>query len=182
MNHSIIIEVVEEERPGYLFCRVEGKLMWLPKSAVRPVIDGERCTDGRGPVVGECDVRAEIPMELAREKGLIPMGMAPPVYQQCRTCGAPIVWAKTVNNKSIPVDAEPCEYGGNMVLRDGVAVVLKKDEPSLPDEKRYRSHFATCGQAAHHRKPASTDAAKTKAGKRAKPPAPKEEPNLFGSE
>jgi len=99
---------------------------------------------------------------------------------KCRTCGARIFWGRTVNNKSTPIDAKPVEFGGNVVLRDGVAVVLNKDEPSLPGEKRYRNHFSTCGQAAQHRKP-TTDAPKTPAGKpKNLPPEKPAAPNLFG--
>ncbi len=155
--HSILIEVVEEETPDMLLCTVAGKSVWIPKSALRS------CGMAQ---LGECNVGAHIPLDLARQLGIVPVEL--PIYQiqQCRTCGAQIFWARTVNNKSTPIDAEPVEFGGNVVLRDGVAVVLKKGEPTGADEKRYRSHFATCVTAAQHRKPASTDAAKTKAGKR----------------
>lgn len=44
----------------------------------------------------------------------------------------------------------------------------------LREKCRDRSHFATCKNAAHHRKPASTDAPKTKRGKNA--PAAIEKP------
>jgi hypothetical protein len=83
----------------------------------------------------------------------------------CRSCGAEILWCRTVNNKSIPVDAKPVEYGGNIVIRDGVAITLKRDEPSEAGEKRYRSHFATCPDAKKFR---STDAPKNPDGSPAK--------------
>lgn len=63
------------------------------------------------------------------------------------------------------------------MLREGVAHVLAKGEPSDAGEKRYRSHFATCKNAAKHRKAASTDAPKTATGKDTK-----YEADLFGSE
>ena len=51
----------------------------------------------------------------------------------------------------MPLDAEPVA-GGNVVIRDGIAVVIKKDDVPGADEKRYRSHFATCVNHAQHRK------------------------------
>lgn len=71
---------------------------------------------------------------------------------QCRSCGAEIIWCKMATGSNMPVDAAPVEYGGNIVLRDGVAHVLKKGEPSEADEKRYKSHFATCPNGPAHRK------------------------------
>lgn len=152
MNYPILIATVDEERPEFLVCTIGGKEYLLPKSAIKPVIDGVRCTDGKGPIVGECDVKAEIPMGLAQRLGIAPRSQASLPVQNCRSCNARIVWAKTVNNKSVPVDADPVEFGGNMVLRNGVAIVLKKGEASEAGEKRYVSHFATCAQAKQHRK------------------------------
>lgn len=69
----------------------------------------------------------------------------------CRSCKAAIVWAETVNGKSMPVNAEPVD-NGNLVLtpamdpRDPPQVrTLGRDEHApMP---RYTSHFATCPQA-----------------------------------
>ena len=70
----------------------------------------------------------------------------------CRSCGAPIVWAKTSRGLSMPLDAAPV-VDGNVAIRDGVAVVV--DPGGLFDERpgevRYVAHFATCPQAAQHR-------------------------------
>lgn len=70
---------------------------------------------------------------------------------KCRSCAASIMWVKTPKGKSMPVDAAEVEYGGNIVIRDGVAIILKMGEPSEAGEKRYKSHFATCVNAAAHR-------------------------------
>lgn len=90
----------------------------------------------------------------------------------CRTCKAPIFWAVTPSGKQMPIDVTPSP-SGTLVLRtqagdDGVEVL---DEPMLaldyravaelaiagipaPEaEPRFVSHFATCAQAAQHRKP-----------------------------
>lgn len=69
-----------------------------------------------------------------------------PDQAQCRSCGDPILWVKTVNGYRMPLDAEPAE-NGNIVLLDGVAHV-RKDQTG----PRYLSHFATCIHAASHRK------------------------------
>lgn len=70
----------------------------------------------------------------------------------CRTCHAPVVWARTAfNGTPIPIDVEPAE-NGNIVLsqRDGnrlVATVLPPGDALIPVETTYTSHFATCPDA-----------------------------------
>lgn len=54
----------------------------------------------------------------------------------CRSCGADIVWMKTVNGKSIPVDAETVHDSG----------------AELFDSNFHVSHFATCPDADKFRK------------------------------
>lgn len=89
---------------------------------------------------------------------------------RCTSCQAPICWARTTGGKPIPLDAEPFE-GGNLVAVDRsghpldpararVAVAasqatvtvarraLRSIDPELP---HWRSHFATCPHADHHR-------------------------------
>lgn len=66
---------------------------------------------------------------------------------QCSTCESFIVWSRTRKNKNMPLDARPD--------KDGI----------------YTSHFATCEQAAQHRRPAQRDAA----------PARREEPKAKDS-
>jgi len=65
----------------------------------------------------------------------------------CRSCGAPIIWAVTTTGAKMPLDADP-DPEGLFVLERGVAV-------HVIDAKgvdRYTSHFATCPDAASHRK------------------------------
>lgn len=180
--HPILIECVEDERPDAFLCRIAGEKplfpmnVWIPKVAIRSAFPF---------AVGECDVKAEIPRQLAYQLGLVKEFTVVEdnrVLTTCHDCPAKVFWGRSVNGKPMIIDAEPVEYGGTIVLRDGVAVVLKKDEPSLPGEKRYKSHWATCPAAANFRKPASTDAAKTKTGKRSTRKPAKTEPNLFGEE
>lgn len=73
---------------------------------------------------------------------------------RCKSCGAAIVWARTIGGKRMPVDAEP-SAGGSVVLHgDGTCTVVplsgKPDGVSL-----HKSHFATCPNAEEHRKPRS---------------------------
>lgn len=58
----------------------------------------------------------------------------------CSSCGAEITWVKTTKGKTMPIDAQ----GEKRVVlaSDGTAEV--KDT--------YVSHFATCPNAAQHRK------------------------------
>jgi hypothetical protein len=70
----------------------------------------------------------------------------------CRSCGASIIWAKTANGGLMPVDVTSVE-GGNVDLdrvRTGFAraTVVASDAGVF----RYVSHFATCPDAAKHRK------------------------------
>jgi hypothetical protein len=60
----------------------------------------------------------------------------------CRTCRAPILWAKTLTGIPIPLDPEPVD-GGNVELQNGVAHVVKPE----PGVKRLVSHFTTCAHA-----------------------------------
>jgi len=67
----------------------------------------------------------------------------------CRSCNAPILWARSAKGKRrpMPLDPEPVP-GGNVELVDGEAWVVKPD-PNVP---RYVSHFATCPNAGQHRR------------------------------
>lgn len=53
----------------------------------------------------------------------------------CRSCGAQIVWLKTSKGSNMPVD-----------------VVGVKPEETIFEPQRHVSHFATCPNAAAHRK------------------------------
>lgn len=74
---------------------------------------------------------------------------------RCVSCRAPIVWVtSSTTGRPVPLDAEPTA-DGNVVLRDGQAVVLgKAGLAELPaDAPRFRSHFATCPHAGQWRAP-----------------------------
>lgn len=73
---------------------------------------------------------------------------------QCKSCGASIVWAQTVNGKRMPVD-ELEVTGGN--IRLSRAKQDPRDPPLVmatvvkPGEGTHRSHFSTCPGATTHR-------------------------------
>lgn len=81
----------------------------------------------------------------------------------CKSCGAPIVWIKTQNGRSMPCDATAVEYQENykgsttIVTDDGrvirANIVAAGNSPLTPaiDGNGYISHFATCPYAKQHR-------------------------------
>lgn len=79
----------------------------------------------------------------------------------CRSCGAPVVWAVTVDGRRMPVDRDPVD-GGNVLLAPSVepggsptaTVVGKRVQETLFGDNgpRYVSHFATCPDANRHRR------------------------------
>lgn len=82
---------------------------------------------------------------------------------RCRSCGQRIVWVWTEAGKRMPVDPDPVQDGNVRSLRgDGqlfesalVEVVPRDSGDTLfgaVTEPRYVSHFATCPQAADHRR------------------------------
>ena len=73
----------------------------------------------------------------------------------CRTCGAQIIWATTEAGRAMPLNAVPSRTGSILLLRGSLCRVL----PSIEAESTkgaegvlYVSHFATCPNAASHRK------------------------------
>lgn len=66
---------------------------------------------------------------------------------RCKSCNAPIVWAKTAEGKPMPLDPIP-KTGGNIIVVDGVAKVV----PVQNVGEAFVSHFATCPDSNKHRK------------------------------
>lgn len=72
---------------------------------------------------------------------------------KCRSCGAPVIWARTPAGKRIPLDLTPTD-DGNVLLDDhGTATVMGGLAVWPPGAYRWTSHFASCPQAADHRRP-----------------------------
>lgn len=59
----------------------------------------------------------------------------PTNFSKCRSCQASIVWMKTARGANMPVDADSVDEGDDLF-----------------DHTRHVSHFATCPNAAQHRK------------------------------
>lgn len=77
----------------------------------------------------------------------------------CKSCGEHIIFAKTANGKSMPLDDMPNATKGNVhIVQDGpkiLATVLgKADAQAARDkgEQLYLPHFATCPFAGRHRR------------------------------
>ena len=70
---------------------------------------------------------------------------------KCKSCGKEIFFARTVNNKIIPINAQPCD-DGNIVIENEVALVVREGIDLFEDRPKYKSHFVDCPQAAQHRR------------------------------
>lgn len=76
--------------------------------------------------------------------------------RHCGSCGAAIFWVHGTSGKANPLDAAPVA-NGNIVIRENllgepVAYYLGRTNVAQPGEPRFVSHFATCPQAAQHRR------------------------------
>jgi hypothetical protein len=84
---------------------------------------------------------------------------------RCRSCNAPVVWARTTKGKNIPLDAEDSggwaapvtpddgnlqPTGERVPTRDGQTAMVV--EVVAAGEGKYRSHFVTCPEAGEWRK------------------------------
>lgn len=73
----------------------------------------------------------------------------------CGSCGAEVIWAFTTSGKRMPVDAEPSPDGNVTLIpplipgETPTAVVSSDRDPA---QVRHMSHFATCPNAAAHRR------------------------------
>ena len=91
----------------------------------------------------------------------------------CRTCKAPMFWAKVASTgKNIPIDAAPRDDGNVVLIDHRTCTVLGPDEAAASQGQKYVSHFMTCPDA--------------KAWRRARaipdpPPATRQEPTQWPS-
>lgn len=73
----------------------------------------------------------------------------PDPIRTCKSCGAAIIWRQHPATKSpMPLNAEP-DPNGSMVLVGDKWAMLAQVATNRP---RYMPHFATCPNAAAHRK------------------------------
>lgn len=86
-----------------------------------------------------------------------------PTTSYCRTCNAPIEWVITERGKRMPIDANPHPDGRfkklpRVATEHGMATKVRYlPDAELADARAgvsalYTSHFATCPDAADHRK------------------------------
>jgi len=74
---------------------------------------------------------------------------------RCRSCGAEILWARSRGGKRVPLDADPTMRGNVVLTDDGEAIVLNQadaDQHRRHGGTLYLAHFATCPEAAQHRR------------------------------
>lgn len=73
--------------------------------------------------------------------------------ERCRSCKAPIVWARTPNGKMIPLDEAECagSMRGSFVLVEGdprdmpdAVPYTKADTSTIVSGSVHISHFGTC--------------------------------------
>lgn len=75
---------------------------------------------------------------------------------ECKSCHAPIRWARTVAGKNMPLDVD--ELGEVAIFDDGNVEQIGWDGPLrrvqvvAPRPGLHRSHFASCPSAREHRK------------------------------
>lgn len=83
---------------------------------------------------------------------------------RCRSCNAEIRWAKTAAGKRMPLDLEPSPTGNvqlGLVGGEEIAIVVGPADAvaaQASGEQLYLSHFATCPNAAQHRRPTAGEA------------------------
>lgn len=79
---------------------------------------------------------------------------------QCKSCKAPVVWAKSLLGKPVIFDAMPAAWlsKGYRII-DGVATFVTVD-PSMGEEL-FTSHWATCPNSKTHRAAAAAKKRKT---------------------
>lgn len=73
---------------------------------------------------------------------------------RCSTCGAQMFFALTPAGKRIPIDLEP-RADGNLVIRrpeNGKVIAVPAKDAQPGETIRHVSHFATCSEAASHRR------------------------------
>jgi hypothetical protein len=69
----------------------------------------------------------------------------------CKSCGAPIVWAFVPRTgRRMPVDADPVDDGNVILTRPSTS--MAEAHVVAKGAGTHVSHFATCPQAAEHRR------------------------------
>lgn len=72
---------------------------------------------------------------------------------RCRSCKQIVRWVSTAAGKNLPLDPTPVDDGNIMVLPNGRSRIVPIAERAACVAPLYKSHFATCHNAAQHRRP-----------------------------
>ena len=77
----------------------------------------------------------------------------------CRKCGAPIIWkTNTKTKKAAPLDIAPTNEGNIALVGErNYTVLTKEDLDRAGQALLYTNHFATCPEAGHFRRDISRD-------------------------
>jgi hypothetical protein len=72
--------------------------------------------------------------------------------ETCNRCGAKIFWARTENNKAMPVNLRPSATGNMWIVgtqgKTPIVHVRRKGEVEPDDGFLYNAHFISCRQQA----------------------------------
>lgn len=72
---------------------------------------------------------------------------------ECKSCGAPIIWAMSANRKWIPFDAQPTRDGRwHVEFMAGGESLAWQPATNHSGQDRYTPHWATCPNANKHRR------------------------------
>jgi hypothetical protein len=72
---------------------------------------------------------------------------------KCKSCGTEMIWAKTPAGKLMPLDRTPTADGmWALDEAEGACYFVSPGSFAFFDGPRHHSHFATCPDAAKHRK------------------------------
>ena len=90
----------------------------------------------------------------------------------CRACGAAIIWARTVNGKAMPVDAQPSKNANVRLTFEGqgVRAHVVKATLAFGSTTNRLSHFVTCPKADEWRRKAGKSFDTTAAMRRIRGP------------
>lgn len=80
------------------------------------------------------------------------------VIARCRSCGAPIIWARhRESGKAAPINAAPVPNGNITLdpLSDHYRI-LSGEERKASTDPLYTNHFGTCPNAKSHKKPSKS--------------------------
>jgi len=72
--------------------------------------------------------------------------------EHCKSCHAPIVWAGTASGKLMPVDVDSSPAGNLRLEYTDAGELVAEVVPAGSQDALRTSHFATCPNAAKHRR------------------------------